>query len=352
MTHPSAESPVDLPFSRSDQYWLCVSVPAGMDTQPVEHAFVNKGLKKLDENGHCYVLPSPGGWNDKWLKINELIAHLHIPAAEVAIIPGRERPSIHEIQIISQPVNVINNIAESMWFIEALQKNPIQCFFQPIVSRERKVYGYEAYARIKDINGNIIGGDKIIAASFALNIQHVIDKRLQLEAIKGFTQTGLEGLIFINFIPGFIRKASFYLEGLDQAIEEYGMEPGNIVLDITRSLEIDDPHHLKTIIDHCHARQYKVALDDIADNNETRDMVRRFKPDFVKLDQRLAEPLIKPANIGRLGKFIGFCHQNRCQVLAEGIESESMYSTLSSAGVDYFQGYHFGKPAPASAFSK
>ena len=45
-------------------------------------------------------------------------------------------------------------------------------------------------------------------------------------------------------------------------------------------------------------------------------------------------------------------HQFGLKVVAEGVEDESMFSTLKHVGVDLFQGYYFSPPVAAEKVAR
>src|SRR5256885_879724 len=84
-------------------------------------------------------------------------------------------------------------------------------------------------AGLKKLDGSILAGDKIIPASKALGIEHMIDRHLQVQAIKTFVSSAFNGFLFVNFFPGFIHRPSVYLEGLSETVKSFGVVPKHIV---------------------------------------------------------------------------------------------------------------------------
>jgi c-di-GMP phosphodiesterase Gmr len=71
-----------------------------------------------------------------------------------------------------------------------------------------------------------------------------------------------------------------------------------------------------------------------------------------KLDMSLVRRV--NANLGRQAMVVGMRHFSRtagCRLVAEGIETEDEASTLSGLGVEFGQGYLFGHPQPAEAWT-
>jgi PAS domain S-box-containing protein len=72
-------------------------------------------------------------------------------------------------------------------------------------------------------------------------------------------------------------------------------------------------------------------------------------PDFVKLDTSLVRRV--NAHLGRQALIVGMRHFSRtsgCRLVAEGIETGDEARTLAELGVEFGQGYWFGRPEPVS----
>ena len=220
-----------------------------------------------------------------------------------------------------------------------------------MVDKQGQPFGYESFARITGANGEVINGMQIIEAGKALNIKHIIDRHLHVEAVRNFCGHALRGTLFINFIPGFIQKADKYLEGLDDAVREHGLPPKRIALEVSNSEDVANSTHLQKVVEHCRMRGYLLSLDNVANLPRALDLIRELKPDFVKLDRKLTPMLMHDTIAPQCRDFIQFAHTKGCMVIAQGIEGEAMRDRFEAIGTDLFQGYLFSKPMPAGLVS-
>lgn len=90
---------------------------------------------------------------------------------------------------------------------------------------------------------------------------------------------------------------------------------------------------------------YQFAIDDFGVEHSNFQRVFDIRPDYIKLDSKMVIAYSEQAQLNPAFKYlIDFCHQINTQVIAEGIENEKTYKSLTLDKVDYFQGYLFGLP--------
>ena len=70
-------------------------------------------------------------------------------------------------------------------------------------------------------------------------------------------------------------------------IDEVGIEPGNLCLEVTESLAINDMVRMKRILSEIKALGVKVALDDFGTGYSNFHYLYNLKPDYIKIDRTL-----------------------------------------------------------------
>jgi EAL domain-containing protein (putative c-di-GMP-specific phosphodiesterase class I) len=93
----------------------------------------------------------------------------------------------------------------------------------------------------------------------------------------------------------------------------------------------------------------RLAVDDAGAGVANFGHIIDLGPDFVKLDTSLVRRV--NAHLGRQALIVGmryFSRTSGCRLVAEGIETEAEARTLAQLGVEFGQGYWFGKPAPST----
>ena len=136
-------------------------------------------------------------------------------------------------------------------------------------------------------------------------------------------------------------------------IDEVGIEPGNLCLEVTESLAINDMVRMKRILSEIKALGVKVALDDFGTGYSSLNYIKQLPLDIIKVDKTFIDDIVEDDYaqafiklIVDLSKTIG------TKIVVEGVEHKEQFELLKSLGVDYIQGYYFGKPVPANIFEE
>jgi EAL domain-containing protein (putative c-di-GMP-specific phosphodiesterase class I) len=344
MSAPQAK-PFNLPWNQHEQYWVHVDAQNTEASTAMIRALKPVGMQLT---GNFMAIRTNRQWKPTWDAVYaELVKNTLLNAVKVAVTPGNIQPSLQTMDWRNPAA--MQRIAESVWLGEALLDDRILCYLQPVVSSRDKIFGYESFARAQAEDGSIISGDKIILASRALGIEYMIDRHLHVQAIATFVCSDFDGFLFVNLFPGFIQRPAVYLEGLSDAAKTFGMVSKHVVLDFTRSESPRDIAHIKSISEYGRSRGYSIALDDIESLDSVKKLVPDIKPDFVKIERKLAGDVAKPARRETITRIVEFVHANGGTIIAEGVETEAMYTGLKAVGVDLFQGYFFSPPVPVEA---
>lgn len=324
-------------WTQISPYWIAVACAEG---SVLARELGKLGLKPMADASYLGIKTGED-WAKDWKKIEPAIGKMN--GVKAAIIPTDIAPSGPEIAFHLKGSNEIGEIADNLWFAEYLTEDRLVCFMQRVVDRRGKNVGYEAFARIEMPDGKIVSGGAIMEASRALKVEYQVDRLLHRKAIQSFVESDLEGIIFVNFLTGFIQRPEVYLEGLSQAVEQYRLLPRTVALDVPVADPRDLPK-LRTIAQYCHSRGYALSLDDIFTTDGLGATLAETRPAFVKLDAKLGRDMQDPKKQHTVLSIIRQAREAGAAVLAEGIEDEKLHKAYLAADVDMFQGYHFGTP--------
>ena len=206
-------------------------------------------------------------------------------------------------------------IAEYPWFEQALQNNKLVCYFQSIVDANKTPIAYESFVRAELSDGTMASGAVIMQAGAALHIEHALDKYPHKTAIEEFAKHKLAGSLSINFISNFIQLPAKYLEGLSKAATKHNLLPGKVIMDISKSEDLENLDQLASIAAYCYERGYEMALDDVQTPDQLEDILAKFTPDYVKIDHALTANIGKAEVKKRIELMIKISHEHRAQVI-------------------------------------
>lgn len=324
-------------WAQDSTYWLVVEGPCAGRLNGFSSVYHKPDLAA------CKV---SANWREAWAVHFQYIAKQAGGGAghRAAVIPAEELPGLQELSMALKPIGEINAIAENLWLIDAVNHGNLGCYMQRVVDRRGKQVGYEAFARMENKDGGVIGGGAIMQAATALRVEYQLDRLLHKQAIECFVGSDLEGYVFINFLTGFIHRPEVYLDGLSQAVNRNHVRPGAVVLDVPLSDYAKDMAKLKSIATYCRARGFALALDDVKSSDGLTVLLAEIRPAFVKLDSKFGQDLSPARAQAVLHEVVRISHANGVSVLAEGVETAAQHETYLAAEVDMFQGYLFGAP--------
>jgi EAL domain-containing protein (putative c-di-GMP-specific phosphodiesterase class I) len=324
-------------WAQDSSYWLVVEGP---------HASQLAGFAPAHRKADMVVLKTDAHWREAWVTHTAKLASLLGAGAghRAAVIASETLPSLPDILEALRPFGEINAIAANVWLIEAINHGKLDCYMQRVMDRRGKQVGYEAFARMENADGGVIGGGAIMQAAHALRIEYQLDRLLHKQAIESFVASDLEGYVFINFLTGFIHRPEVYLDGLSQAVNRTHVRSSAVVLDVPLGDYTKDMAKLKSIAQYCRTRGFSLALDDVAVADGLAPLLTEIRPAFVKLDPAFDRGINPARAHALLHEIVQTSHAHGVMVLAEGVENAARHSMFIAAEVDMFQGYLFGAP--------
>lgn len=123
-----------------------------------------------------------------------------------------------------------------------------------------------------------------------------------------------------------------------------------ILLELSEHDPVQNYPELVTALKPLRAQGMKVAIDDVGAGFSSLRHIVLTKPDVIKLDRSIVDGVAVDGVLQTLVRsLVDFGHGAGALVVAEGIETVTDANLLTGLGVDYGQGWYFGRPGPASA---
>lgn len=143
------------------------------------------------------------------------------------------------------------------------------------------------------------------------------------------------------------------VESVENALEETGLNPANLTLEVTESLAINDMGRMKEILGGIKELGVRIALDDFGTGYSSLNHIREIPFDVIKVDQSFVKDLAEDAYsqsfikmVAELAETIGV------SICVEGIETEEQYKVLEGMKVKMVQGYYFDRPLQQKVFEE
>jgi len=142
-----------------------------------------------------------------------------------------------------------------------------------------------------------------------------------------------------------------FLEGVRSILEDTGLEPCHLELELTESVLMHDAASAGAMIEALKAMGVQLAIDDFGTGYSSLSYLTRFRVDALKIDQSFVQAMIPDPESIVLGAVIGMAKSLKHRVIAEGVETLNQLASLQAMHCGEGQGYLFHRPGDAKGFA-
>lgn len=243
----------------------------------------------------------------------------------------------------------------------ALEKGEFRLYFQPIVRlSDRTVAGFEALIRwFKPGQGMVPPGEFIPVAEASPLINRIglwiletaFDSLLEMDAMVGRRSEPL--FLTVNLSARQLSDPEL-LPALARQVEKLKGRDCRIKLEITESLMIGNVVEVQAFISRCRELGVQIVLDDFGTGYCSLSYLHLFEVHTMKLDRSFVRGMaVSDASEKVVLGVTRMAHDLGLNVVVEGVERIEEADQAAALGIDYVQGYFYGRPAPlADALKK
>lgn len=230
-----------------------------------------------------------------------------------------------------------------------------EVYYQPIIDVQDGVEcaGAEALIRWNSAKLGFIPPAEFIPLAEYLGLINPIGNYVLKEACarcKKWNDAGYAYKVNVNLSVVQLLQADV-VEVVEKVIEETGIEPRYLTLEVTESLAINDMERMKKILDSIKALGVKIALDDFGTGYSSLNHIREIPFDMIKVDQSFVKELADDAYSQSFVKMVAELAETLgVNICVEGIETEAQYEVVRNMKVKYIQGYYFDRPMKCEDF--
>jgi EAL domain-containing protein (putative c-di-GMP-specific phosphodiesterase class I) len=138
------------------------------------------------------------------------------------------------------------------------------------------------------------------------------------------------------------------------ALEESGIEPGRLCLEITETAMMADPGAIGETLCALKALGVRLAVDDFGVGHASLRQLRALLPvDTLKIDKSFVDGITDDADDAAIVEgVVRLAHSLGLQAVAEGVETAEQVAMLRAFSCQTGQGYHFARPAGPEAIAR
>jgi len=237
----------------------------------------------------------------------------------------------------------------------ALLDDEFSLHYQPQILQDGGLYGVEALIRWKNPILGHITPEKFIPIAEASGFmpylgEFIIQKSLQ-ETQALHERLGRHYQISINVSLKQFLKENF-TEFLLAKINEVGIDPHCITLEMTEGLFIEDMEYIVKVLRKIKSHGIKVSIDDFGTGYSSLALLKDIPFDELKIDKAFVRDIIEDQSSRDMVKsIIGIGKSFGAHIVAEGIEQKEQVEVLKALECDIFQGYFCAKPMNLEEFA-
>lgn len=225
------------------------------------------------------------------------------------------------------------------------------CYYQPVMDMlANEIIGCEVLVRIRD-GHNILYPDKILKDISEQGMTWALDSIVSKKALRELNERIAPNKPFrvaFNFFPEDVKY--------DLLSRHFDMQLSKCSKNFCVGIEVTE-HSLSEEIIHEISRikkmGYEVSVDDFGTGYSNLRIVKNIQPDIIKIDKSfvfdMEESSVRSSMIPQI---IDIAATVGARVIAEGVENVEQRDLLLKLGVQYGQGYYFGRPMPLESFAQ
>ncbi len=227
----------------------------------------------------------------------------------------------------------------------ALNNQKIISYFQPLVDNQTKeIKKYESLVRLENEKGEILTPFSFLdIAKKGKYYTHITSVILDnsFEALK---KTNKE--ISINISALDIENQTIR-EKIYSLLEENKDKASKIIFELLEDEDVKDFNIIKAFVRDVKRMGVRIAIDDFGTGYSNFERLLNYQPDILKIDGSLIKNIHKDKSaLLTVKTIVSLAKELKIKTTAEFVENEEIFKVIVKLGVDYSQGYYFGKPTP------
>lgn len=232
----------------------------------------------------------------------------------------------------------------------ALEKGQFELYYQPKINlRNCIIYDVEALIRWKHPERGMISPGLFIPLAeetgLITNIGYWV-MRTACKQNKVWSEKGIDLNIAVNVSADQFRQPDFY-EKIIGILDETGVDPKTIELEITESITIENFDKTITLLNKLREYGLEICIDDFGTGYSSMTYLQKIPFNKLKIDKSFIDNIHlnnDSASITRA--IVALAHNLSLIVVAEGVETKAQYDYLNAIDCDQAQGFFLSRPLP------
>lgn len=231
----------------------------------------------------------------------------------------------------------------------ALVNNEFILEYQPKLDiKSDTLVGFEALIRWKDPENGLIPPNDFISVAEDTGLIIPIGEwvlRTACAQNKAWQDEGNPHIcVSVNLSSRQCKEKGLF-DMVKKILEETGLEPQYLELELTESLAMSNPEEFIEILSKFQSMGVKTSIDDFGTGYSSLNYLRQFPVNVLKIDQSFIRELeSKSGDLSIVKAIVSLGHSLNMRVIAEGVETKQQLIQLQENDCDEIQGYYLSRP--------
>lgn len=241
--------------------------------------------------------------------------------------------------------SVVKEVERSI--VESLEKSSVVPFYQEIIDlKDMFLFGFEVLMRIK-FNGKFLSAGEFVDVADRIGATEKLGFLLIERVFENYKlfENKFPLFIFINMVPE--NATEEFAEKVRALADKYSVPTNNVVFEITERKAIEDIVRVVSFVKELRNEGFRFAIDDFGSGYSSFYYLKYLPVDFLKVDGEFIKTLpYSPTDRVFIEGIVNVAKKMGIKTIAEHVENEEVLEVVKDLGIDYAQGYYFGKPEP------
>lgn len=238
----------------------------------------------------------------------------------------------------------------------AMDQDAFQLYLQPIVVADQKHKTFDHFETLI----RLVDQGEVISPGIFIPIaeKYGLSKKIDLWVIENICRS-------LNQNPQFVERLNIItinlsaltivdpsaIQAIDSIVQKYKTPYAKLCFEITETAVVSQLETARKFIKFFNTKGVKFALDDFGSGMSSFGYLTQLDVDYLKIDGSFIREM-EDNNISQelVSAMIRIGKITQKEVIAEQVESLAVVNMLQDMGVDYIQGYYYGKPEPVESY--